>query len=75
MKKRKHLSALFYEMGNEYIYLAGMGEALATAEKEGVEEIVVTKSQFEQVKRYMAMSAIWNWDKKTFWGMTFVIEE
>lgn len=75
MKKRKHLVSYFYSMGIPDIYLAGLSNAFVEAEKDGIEELVVTATQFQRVKEFMSINGFWNWDKKTFWGMTFVIED
>lgn len=60
-------------MGN-YLAVSMVSNILRTAIKDGVTKLVMTKEEFEQIEYFMISSAMWNWDRKTFIGMEFVVE-
>lgn len=76
-KNRKKLVDYFiaYNATAPHVYLAALGIALCLAEKAGTDELLVSPEEFEQVKLFMTNSGAWDWDKKTFLGMEFVIYE
>lgn len=48
-------------------------EVLQKAVLQNVEELLVTKSEYEIILAHMVGSGVWDWDKKSFMGIKFTI--
>lgn len=73
----KHLSTYIDKNGGSpYLFVAIVGDIILAAEEDGVTELLVTKQELHEIKRYM-ISCGHNWDKekKTFWGIKLTVKE
>ena len=64
--EKRQISVFSVSMVSEILY-----EALT----EGISELLLTRNEFNIIERYMVYSGMWDWDKKTFMGIEFVIVE
>lgn len=55
------------------LYAAQVSEVLFMALKDLVDELIVTKEEYETITKYMVMCGVWNWDREKFMGMKFVV--
>jgi hypothetical protein len=73
--KRKHLSSFLDGFGCDTLFLSIVSEVLYEALRDRVTDLLVTPFEFEILNKWFIHSAQWNWDKKTFMGMNFVVTE
>lgn len=61
-------------MSTDYLPISCVTDILQMAIKDGVTQLVTTQGEYEIIQRWMVHGFQWNWDKKTFMGMEFLIE-
>lgn len=73
--KRAHLGTYMDKEGIDHIYFAVIGPLLHLAIDDGVTDLIVSKSEYHYISRWIIGNSIWNWDKKTFCGMNLIVEQ
>lgn len=75
--KTKHIETFIDLIGDSHLYQANIGSILAEAEKAGVTHLLVSPSDWVNIKSWAMQTGVgsWNWDKRTIWGMEIIVKE
>lgn len=74
----KHLKP-YYEFffgggGGGELTVSLVSDCLLKAIKDGVTELVISSEEYNTILNYMVYNGAWDWDKKTFMGIKFIIQ-
>ena len=62
-------------MNTDYLSVSCVGNILRMAVKDKVTQLAMNQQEFEVFEYWRVVSAVWNWDKKTFMGIELIIEK
>lgn len=73
---KKHIKEYIFSIyGHGSFALADVSYILNLAIRDGVTDLYMGKSDYEQISNFMAYCGAWNWDKKTFMGINLIVED
>lgn len=72
---KKHIIEYIYKMYERDMFsVSDVSYVLNLALKDNVIELHLNKSHYDTLLSYMIHCGAWNWDKKTFMGITLVVD-
>lgn len=74
MKKHVKEYTLHMYNGTDTFNVSDVAYIFNCARKDGVMELHMNKHHYETISYFMVGCGAWNWDNKTFMGITLVVE-
>lgn len=72
---KKHITEYIFKMyERDSLAKADVSYVLDLALKDGVTELHLNKHHYDTIVSYMTYCGAWNWDKKTFMGITLTVD-